>query len=64
MIENKEKKITGLKIKYNNNTYENITYFNISTWDGNENVSFTDKINNNTSTTVNCKFSDIEIIKE
>lgn len=64
MIENKEKKIVGLKIKYNNTTYENIIYFNISTWDGNENVSFTDKINNNTSTTVNCKFSDIEIIKE
>lgn len=63
MIENKEKPIVGLKIKYNDNTYENIVYFSISNWDGNERVSFTDKLNNTVSTTVNCKFSDIEILK-
>ncbi len=30
----------------------------------NERVSFTNKKDNNTSTTVNCKFSEIEITKK
>ncbi len=64
MIEVKEKPIKGLKIKYNNEIYDKIMYFSISNWDGKDNVSFTNKKNNNTSVTVNCLFSDIEIIKE
>ena len=46
MIESKEKPIKGLKIKYDGKTYENITYFSISNWDGNERVSFTEKKDN------------------
>ena len=61
---NKERPIQNLKIKYDGNTYENITYFSISTWDGEERVSFTDKKNENTSTNVTCKYSDIKIIKD
>lgn len=64
MIGTKEKPIKGLKIKYNDETYDNIMYFSVSNWDGKDNVSFTSKKNNNTSVTVNCSFSDIEIIKK
>lgn len=64
MIENKERPIENLKIKYGNNTYDKIVYFSISNWDGNERVSFTNKTDNNSSTTVNCKFSEIEIVKK
>ena len=64
MIEAKEKPIKGLKIKYNNETYDNIMYFSISNWNGKDNVSFTSQKNNNTSVNINCLFSDIEIIKE
>lgn len=65
MIEQtKEKPIKGLKIKYDGVTFENIIYFSISTWNGKENVSFTNKKDNNTTVSVNCEFSDIEIIKE
>lgn len=64
MIENKDKPIENLKIKYDNNIYDKIVYFSISNWDGNERVSFTNKTNNNSSTTVNCKFSEIEITKK
>lgn len=63
MMESKEKPIKGLKIKYDGKTYENIVYLSITNWDGNERVSFTDKFNNSVSTTINCKFSDIKIIK-
>lgn len=63
MIENKERPIENLKIKYDNNTYDKIVYFSISNWDGNERVSFTNKTDSNSSTTVNCKFSEIEIVK-
>lgn len=59
MESNKEKPIKGLKVKYDGKTYENITYFNISNWDG----SFTERKDNTVSTTVNCKFSDIKIIQ-
>lgn len=64
MIENKERPIENLKIKYDNNTYDKIVYFSISNCDGNERVSFTNKTDNNSSTTVNCKFSEIEIVKK
>lgn len=63
MESNKEKTIKGLKIKYDGKTYENITYFSISNWDGSERVSFTERKDNTVSTTVNCKFSDIKIIQ-
>lgn len=63
MENNKEIPIENLKIKYDGNTYDKIVYFSISNWDGNENVSFTNKTDSNSSTTVNCKFSEIEIIK-
>lgn len=64
MIEsNKEIPIKGLKVKYDGKTYGNITYFNISNWDGSERVSFTERKDNTVSTTVNCKFSDIKIIQ-
>lgn len=61
-IESKEKPIQGLKIKYDGEIYENITYFSISNWDGKESVSFTNEKNKNTIINVHCKFSDIEII--
>lgn len=64
MGSNKERPIENLKIKYDNNIYDKIVYFSISNWDGNERVSFTNKTNNNSSTTVNCKFSEIEITKK
>ena len=65
MIENsKERPIENLKIKYDENVYDKIVYFSISNWDGNERVSFTNKTDNNSSTSVNCKFSEIEIIKK
>ena len=65
MMENsKEIPIENLKIKYDGNTYDKIVCFSISNWDGNERVSFTNKTDNNSSTTVNCKFSEIEIIKK
>lgn len=63
MESNKEKPIKGLKVKYDDKTYENITYFSISNWDGSERVSFTERKDNTVSTTVNCKFSDIKIIQ-
>lgn len=63
-MENKEKTVKGLKIKYNDEVYDKITYFNISNWDGKENVSFSHKKNENTMLNINCKFADIEIIKE
>lgn len=63
MESNQEKPIKGLKIKYDDKTYENITYFSISNWDGSERVSFTERKDNTVSTTVNCKFSDIKIIQ-
>ena len=63
MESNKEKPIKGLKIKYDDKTYENITYFSISNWDGSERVSFTERKDNTVSTTVNCIFSDIKIIQ-
>lgn len=63
MESNKETPIKGLKVKYDGKTYENITYFSISNWDGSERVSFTERKNNTVSTTVNCKFSDIKIIQ-
>lgn len=63
MGSSKERPIENLKIKYDGTTYDKIIYFSISNWDGNENVSFTNKTDSNSSTTVNCKFSEIEIIK-
>ena len=57
-----ERPIKNLKINYKGNTYDNITYFSISNWDGKERVSFTNKENRNTTTNINCSFSDIEII--
>jgi hypothetical protein len=59
---NKEKPIQGLKVKYGEQTYESITYFSISNWDGKERVSFTNKENENKITNITCSFSDIEII--
>ena len=64
MIESKERPINNLTIKYYGTIYDKIVYFSISNWDGNETVSFTNKKDNNTSTTVNCKFSEIEINKK
>lgn len=64
MIESKERPINNLEIKYDGTTYDKIVYFSITNWDGNERVSFTNKKDNNTSTTVNCKFSEIEITKK
>lgn len=64
MIESKERPINNLEIKYDGTTYDKIVYFSISNWDGNERVSFTNKKDNYTSTTVNCKFSEIEITKK
>ena len=64
MGSNKERPIKNLKIKYDNNIYDKIVYFSISNWDGNERVSFTNKTDNSSSTTVNCKFSEIEIVKK
>lgn len=64
MIESKERPINNLTIKYDGTIYDKIVYFSISNWDGNETVSFTNKKDNNTSTTVNCKFSEIEINKK
>lgn len=61
-MENKEKPIQGLKIKYGDTTYDKITYLSISNWDGNERVSFTNKENENKIVNITCKFSDIEII--
>lgn len=63
MMESKEKPIKGLKIEYDGKTYENITYFSISNWNGNERVNFTEKKDNTVSTNVNCKFSDIKIVQ-
>lgn len=62
-MENKEKPIKGLKIKYDGKTYENITYFNISNWDGNERVNFSIKNDDNVTININCSFKDIKIIK-
>lgn len=64
MENNKERPIENLKIKYDGNVYDKIVYFSISNWDGNEQVSFTNKTDNSSSTNVNCKFSEIEIIKK
>lgn len=64
MESSKERPIENLKIEYDGNTYEKIVYLSISNWDGNEQVSFTNKTDSNSSTTVNCKFSEIEIIKK
>lgn len=64
MMESKERPINNLAVKYDGTTYDKIVYFSITNWDGNERVSFTNKKDNNTSTTVNCKFSEIEIIKK
>lgn len=64
MMESKERPINNLEIKYDGTTYDKIVYFSISNWDGNERVSFTNKKDNNTSTTVNCKFNEIEITKK
>lgn len=64
MMESKERPINNLEVKYDDTTYDKIVYFSITNWDGNERVSFTNKQDNNTSTTVNCKFSEIEIIKK
>lgn len=61
-MESKENPIQGLKIKYGDETYDKITYFSISNWDGKERVSFTNMKNENAVVNVNCKFSDIEII--
>ena len=63
MESNKEVPIKGLKVKYDGKSYDNITYFSISNWDGSERVSFTERKDNTVSTTVNCKFSDIKIIQ-
>ena len=63
-MESKERPINNLEIKYDGTTYDKIVYFSITNWDGNERVSFTNKKDNNTSTTVNCKFSEIEITKK
>lgn len=63
MVESKEKPIKGLKIKYDGKTYENITYFSISTWEGRERVNFTDKKSDNVVTNINCSFSDIKMIQ-
>ncbi len=64
MMESKERPINNLEVKYDGTTYDKIVYFSITNWDGNERVSFTNKKDNNTSTTVNCKFSEIEITKK
>lgn len=64
MMESKERPINNLEVKYDGTMYDKIVYFSITNWDGNEHVSFTNKKDNNTSTTVNCKFSEIEIIKK
>lgn len=64
MMESKERPINNLEIKYDGTTYDKIVYFSITNWDGNERVSFTNKKDNNTSTTVNCKFNEIEITKK
>lgn len=64
MIEAKEQPIKGLKIKYNDEIYDNIMYLSISNWNRKDNVSFTSKKNDNTSVNINCLFDDIEIIKE
>ena len=64
MMESKERPINNLEDKYDGTTYDKIVYFSITNWDGNERVSFTNKKDNNTSTTVNCKFSEIEITKK
>ena len=61
-MESKEKPIQGLKIKYGDETYDKITYFHISNWDGKERVSFTNKENENKIVNVNCNFSDVEIL--
>lgn len=63
-MESKEQPINNLEVKYDGTTYDKIVYFSITNWDGNERVSFTNKKDNNTSTTVNCKFSEIEITKK
>jgi hypothetical protein len=63
MVESKEKPIKGLKIKYDGKTYENITYFSISTWGGKERINFTDKKSDNVVTNINCNYSDIKIIQ-
>ncbi len=63
-MESKERPINNLEVKYDGTTYDKIVYFSITNWDGNERVSFTNKKDNNTSTTVNCKFSEIEITKK
>ena len=65
MMENsKERPIENLKIKYDGNVYDKIVYFSISNWDGNERVNFTNKTDSNSSTSVNCKYSEIEITKK
>ena len=64
MMESKERPINNLEVKYDGTTYDKIVYFSITNWDGNERVSFTNKKDNNISTTVNCKFSEIEITKK
>lgn len=64
MMESKERPINNLEVKCDGTTYDKIVYFSITNWDGNERVSFTNKKDNNTSTTVNCKFSEIEITKK
>lgn len=61
-MESKEKPIQGLKIKYDNVTYDKITYFHISNWDGKERVSFTHEENKNKIININCSFSDVEIL--
>ncbi len=63
-MESKERPINNLEVKYDGTTYDKIVYFSITNWDGNERVSFTNKKDNNTSTTVNCKFNEIEITKK
>lgn len=64
MIEEKEKPIKGLKIKYNNVIYDKILHFSVSNWNKENTANFTHLDSQNVRISVYCNFKDIEIIKE
>lgn len=64
MVEQKEKPIKGLKIKYDNVIYDKIVYFSVSNWNKEDTVNFTNLDSKNVTISIHCNFKDIELIKE
>jgi hypothetical protein len=60
---NKQKSIKNFKIKFDGKIYDKIIDFNINTYNKEERVYFTNLDDDSVTTNINCKFTDIEIIK-